>query len=205
MPFKSRLFSFTTLLVTAPLLCWLMILGVPTLRFYLRLRQAAHGAPSVTLSYPDLPCIVPASQFLSFAWDRSIWSAYGSILLIDLPGSFGDVLTSLIVAHTIEWHPASWNSQTWGVCTLPIYAIPAWYFAGRGLDALRKRRRIWGATALFSLLLSSFSLLGASAVWLGSWSSLDRTTAPMVASLALWGCLFSTNFIAWLHLRLNPS
>lgn len=61
---------------------------------------------------------------------------------------------SLIVSRTRNWWPAFLLPSTWRSLMHPLYALPAWFLVGRGIDALLRRTRVTAGDGMTSILLA---------------------------------------------------
>jgi hypothetical protein len=126
----------------------------------------------------------------------------GAIVALNVPGHFVHVIVALAQGQNGNWFPEALGPALWKVISYPIFAIPAWWFVGHGLDLLIDKRRptkwnLWlgiGLAALFGCfgLALRFGL-----------SEADRQGQELLSSytigLLLWSLLFAIPAVAWLH------
>jgi hypothetical protein len=200
-PVKKRLSSFAYLLPLIELLFGAVMVLAPALLFFFRLKQMAHGAGSVSLSSEEFAMTIPSDRFLAIAFDRAAWWAAKAIFTLDAPAKFVEVFVSLVVAHTTKWYPASMLSSTWQALIYPTYALPAWFYVGRGIDAAMGRCRVRGWNAVVSVFLAlTFAVLSCG-LRFGMTAEERRGQELLgwfIRGFAVWGVLFAIPFSAWL-------
>ena len=201
---KKRLNSFAYLLPLLELLFGAATMLVPALLFFFRLKQMAHGAGSVSLSIRDIVMTIPSNRFLSVALDRAGWWAEKPATILNAPAKFVEVVVSLVVAHRANWHPASLLPSTWHSLIYPIYALPAWFYLGRGIDAGIGRCLV----RQWNVVLSLFLALTFAVLFCGfrfGMSAAEREGQELLSwfieGFALWAVLFATPFVAWMLRR----
>jgi hypothetical protein len=208
-PVKKPLSSFAYLLPLLELLFGEVAVLAPALLFFFRLKQVAHGAGSVSLSSGEFSMTIPSDSFRAVAFDRAAWWAAKAIFILDAPAKFVEVFVSLVVAHTTKWYPASMLSSTWQSLIYPIYALPAWFYVGRGVDAAMGRCRVRGSNAVVSIFLAlTFAVLSCGLRF--GMTPEERRGQELLSwfiqGFALWGVLFAIPFAAWLlHRKRNTS
>ena len=205
---KYRFKSFAYLLPLLELLFGAAIVFAPALLFFLRLKQMARGAGGVSLSVGEFVMKIPSDRFLPVALDRAGWWADKPITILNAPAKFVEVFVSLLVAHKGNWFPASFPSSTWHALIYPVYALPAWFFVGVGIDALMGRRlvRRWNAA------LSVFLALTFAVLFFGfrfGMPAAEREGQELLSwfidGFALWAVLFAIPFAAWVLGRKRKS
>ena len=201
---KSRFNSFAYLLPLLELLFGAATVLAPSLLFFLRLKQMAHGAGSVSLSVGEFVMKIPSDRFLPVALDRTGWWAEKPITILNAPAKFVEVFVSLVVAHKANWYPASFLSSTWHALIYPVYALPAWLYVGVGIDALMGRCRVrrWNA-ALSVFLALTFAVLFCGFRF--GMPAAEREGQELLSwfidGFALWAVLFAIPFAAWMLRR----
>lgn len=123
---------------------------------------------------------------------------------IDMPANFVELpIDRVLPAWPDTWYPAGFTVFSWRAVTFPFYALPFWWFAGVGLDALfRNRHPRWPVLLLGSVLWIAFALL---AVASGSTSErpfdAPGVHLPIVVGGFLWAFLFTSFPATWLLRR----
>ena len=176
----------------------------PTLLFFIRLKQMAHGTGSVSLSSGDFEMTIPSDHLLSFAFDGAASWAEKPLTILNAPAKFVELFVSLLVAQKAKWYPASLLSYTWHALIYPIYALPAWLYVGMGIDAGMGRRLVRGWNAVLSVFLTlTFAVL-----FYGLRFSIPVAEREVqepgnwiIDGLALWALLFAIPFAAWMLQR----
>jgi hypothetical protein len=203
-PVRKRLNSFAYLLPLLELLFGAATMLVPALLFFLRLKQVAHGAGSVSLSSGDMVMTIPSDHFLSVALDRAGWWAEKPATVLNAPAKFVEVVVSLLVAHKANWHPASLLPSTWHALIYPIYALPAWVYIGFGIDAGIGRcpiRRWNMALSLFLALTFAGLFCGFRFGMPAAEREGQELLSWFIKGFALWAALFAIPFVAWMLRR----
>ena len=191
---KKRLLSFSVLLPIADLLVAAALVLVPALLFFFRLKHTAHGSGHVVES------------FFSFAFFRAAAAAEKAIAVLNAPAHFVDLNVSLLTSRTTAW--TSYSTSRWYPAwlglwpgrslTYPIYALPAWFYVGRGVDALLGRRGVRTGNMVFSLMLAVVAIVICFSLRFGLSSEERKDDVNLyIEGFALWACLFAIPFAAW--------
>ena len=174
---------------------------IPALLFFFRLKNAARGTGFVFLSAGEFQLKLTPNQFLSHAFISSTYRAERLLTTLNTSGSILDLLLAIIGEYTGRWyHQMAFIA--WPSVTYPLFAAPAWYYCGRGLDSLITRSSVTIAnmvtSCFFSLLclVNSFGLRFA----LSSAERQGRVTW-IIEGFALWSVLLTTPLLAWLQQR----
>jgi hypothetical protein len=196
--------SFSILLPLLELAVWIVLVAVPATLVFLNLNQMAHGSPTAHIGSGQFAMQIPRQHFLWFAfWAATTHSAH-AITAINVPGTIPEVLLSLPTSWPTSWRPAGLTLDSWRAVIFPFFCLPAWWFAGLGLDSLLGRRQLHWATFLLGTI---FSLLFIT-LFLGfrfGMSASERIGINWVLwGLGLWALLFATFPCAWLRQR-RPS
>ena len=177
---------------------------VYALRIFLHLKAAAHGTNTVSFGGEGLKMTLASKDFLSTAFMFASWPAERFIVMVNAPAKYVDILVSLVIAQTGRWEPGWVSAPTWRCLTYPIYAVPAWFCVGRGVDSLLQR----GHVRTFLMVVSAvFGVISASlfGVIRFGLSAADRqsvdTTEWLMIGFALWTSLFAIPVVAWLRQR----
>lgn len=175
---------------------------VPSLLFFARLKQAAHGAGSLALTSGEFVITIPSDRFLSVAFDRAGWWAEKPLTIVNAPAKIAETVVSLIVARKGYWWPSSLPQSTWHALIYPIYALPAWIYLGFGIDALIGRHRVHRWNVILGLLLA----LTCASLFCGFRFGMPATERNgqerlswFIDGLAIWAVLFSIPAVAWLQ------
>jgi len=198
---KKYLRSFSVVLPIGELLLSAGLILVLALVFFLRLKQAASGSGHVGA----FPAIVPSEGLLSFAFLRASAAAAKSITVLNAPANLVElIVSSLRPPLTGTWYSTGWYPAWLGLwpgrsLTYPIYALPAWFYVGRGVDSLLGRRRVGTANMVLSVTPAGVTIAICCLLRFG--------LAPMerqgevgglhIEGCALWACLFAVPFVAW--------
>jgi len=198
--------SFAILLPILVLLVWLVLVIVPTARFALHLRQVANGSGTGTvfLQLGQFTVHVKRERFLTFSLETVSLSAQRPIIVLNAPASFVGGLVSLIVAQRGNWGPSGMMLGAWRTLMYPIFALPAWFFVGRAVDAFVRRSRlhvwnVWVGSVL--ALISAALAFGLRFGMTASERQVSEQSDWFAAGFALWTLLFATPLVAWLRSR----
>jgi hypothetical protein len=195
---KPRI-SFSVLLPLIALTLWTVLVPTQTAYVYFRLLQLTHGSPRVELDSGNISFSVPRDHLLSFSLEGIAQREHSFIEAVYIPGNVGDILISLPTTWPTTWCPAHLTFDEWRCLSWPIFCLPAWWFAGRGLDALLGWRRPRWWTLLIGTLLCAGFLFLLCGLRFGL-SASDRSGITWVYwGLALWTFLFATFPSAWIR------
>ncbi len=133
-------------------------------------------------------------------------SRFEDVWYLNVPALLVEIAIDLPTAWPDYYRPAwSWplGLDGYRALTWPIWALPLWFFAGRGLDSLFRRYKITGAEAFFigsfSFLIALFTIL---AVICGGLQSVDeRYQIWELLPLAMWFGFGVICQIAWWRQR----
>jgi hypothetical protein len=196
---KRSHLTFSFLLPLVSLSVWLVLVAVPATIGYLRLLAMAHGASAVHLQAGQFSTSVPRDGFLWFSIRGIGIQRSDSISALNMPGLFGELLISLPTSWPASWHPAGWDIKSWRTLVMPFFCLPAWFFVGRGIDALLGWRRLhWGTLLAGTLLCVLFLVL-----FLGLRFGLSSDERCEVVfplwGMFLWAFLFAVVPAAWIR------
>jgi hypothetical protein len=200
---KKRLTSFTLLLPIMEMGFSAVLVAVPALLLFSRLRHAAGGSQSAALAVGQFQVVVPSHEFLIFSVEMACLSAEKWITVVNAPAKFIESVLSLMLFQTTNWTPTSILTFCWHDLIYPIYAIPAWIYVGRVVDALLKRDQVRRGNAIASLVLAILSGLLFSLIRFGLSSSdrQDEHLSWLISGFALWAALFAVPSVVWLSQR----
>lgn len=120
------------------------------------------------------------------------------ITILNAPAHFVDLMISYVVSRKPFWFPYSIGPETWTCLTLPVFALPAWWYVGSGIDALLGRKHVRTADVVLSAIL--VVLFGAFAAVLRFGLAQDPGLVPgYTEGFTLWTFLFAIPFAAWLR------
>lgn len=199
---KNRKTSLSVLVPFGALLCSVLLPLLFALRVYFRLKTAAHGAPTVSFGSAPYRFTIPTDHLLSFAFSGTALWAEGPIRAINAPALAVDLLVSLIFSGNGNWHPESILMATWVILAFPVYALPAWWFVGRGFDGLLNRKRIRVFEMVIAAILTT-SFLALAAMLRFGMSAAERGDRAdwYMYGFTFWGLLVAVPFVAWVCQR----
>jgi hypothetical protein len=200
---KKRLWSFAYLLPAAELLVWIAFVPIPAWFSFSHFKHIANGAPSVLLKSDEFTFTIPSHNLLSFSFTAAAWRAEGFITAVNAPAKFTEILVSLVVAQKPNWYPESLDSSLWHTLIYPVYALPAWFYVGSGIDAGMGRRRVSRWSMILSVILAFICVSLFCTLRFGlapEERGLDRLIG-FITGLGIWTVLFAIPFLAWLRQR----
>ena len=172
------------LLAVLELTLWAVLVPTQAALVYLRMRQMAKGSPQLHLQIGEFSLAIPRKEFLTHALTSVTMRISPILATVNFPGTFIEAPVSTALSGTPHaWHPFVYTWESWREISFPLFCIPAWWFAGRGLDALLGwRRPRWWTLLIGTLLCAGFltMLLG----FRFGMSAQDRAGMEWV----LWGC-----------------
>lgn len=206
---KVRLpFAFSLWLPLLAVVLSAAIVLVPALRVYLRWKTAIGNSDKLMLTAGQFQMMIPRDHLLRSAVEMNAMREQGTICLLNAPGHLLGALASQLVVHHANGFPGSLGPFLWRSLSLPLFAIPAWFFVGRGIDGLFLRRRM----RLSDLVLSVFLVLISVALSVGlrfGLSESERAGQELLVyyiyGFAWWSLLFAFPLLAWLRQRLRKA
>jgi hypothetical protein len=203
---KKYLRSFSVVLPIGELLLAAGLILVLALVFFLRLKQAASGSGHVG----EFQAIIPSEGLLSFAFLRAAAAAVKTITVLNAPANLVELIVSWLRqpltgtwVSTSGWYPAWLGLWPGRSLTYPIYALPAWFYVGLGVDSLLGRRRVGTANMVLSVVLAGVTIVVCCLLKLGL-SPMERqgeVGGLHIEGFALWACLFAVPLVAWFRQR----
>jgi hypothetical protein len=199
---KHRLFSIV-LPIVALVVSGSLIL-FPTLRTYKHLKELARGSAFISLGGGKYQITIPADGLLRFVIFETAFEEQGKITILNAPGHFPNLLVSLLMRGSSNWSPAALTPSLWRVLTFPLFALPAWFFVGRGFDSLFSGGRIYRGEMVTSLLLVAVFLTLSLGLRFGLAVSECEGQGMVnwyITGFALWAALIAIPSVAWFRQR----
>ncbi len=170
---------------------------VPATLAYLDLRS--RFAPDEPVMIGSITAPYDAARRIAF--QNPAMQASHEISALNMPAFFVEVLISLPTSWPETWKPHGMIPDVWRGFAFPFFALPAWWFVGRGFDALLLRKKPGRtATVIASILCIGFIVLFCGLGFALSPSERSEDTWPLWG-LALWTVLFSAFPAAWIRSR----
>jgi hypothetical protein len=195
--------SFSLLLPVVELTLWALLVPTQIGQVWYRSHKAAGRSGGATARIGEAELTLPPDRWVDFIlrWGHLTYSH--AIVAANLPGIGADLLVSLPTSQPGKWHPSGISLDNWRCLTFPFYCLPAWWFAGCGIDGLLRRRRLrramlWTGSVL--CLLFAVTLLG-------YYTSPPRDQADLRWILPgswLWTVLFGIVPLNWLRRKCAP-
>jgi len=185
-----------------------LLFELTALNFY-SFKVSAHGSDSISIGTTTTSLVVQSNGFLSLAFTGAAFLVEKPIIILNVPAHFVDALICYAIARQPSWSPSSIGPAAWHCLTYPLFALPAWFYVGFGLDAFLGRKRVRPLALTPSVVLVlAFGVLAAGLLF--GLTPEERREQDMllayIGGLALWAVLFAVPFAAWLRQRLaKPS
>jgi hypothetical protein len=125
-----------------------------------------------------------------------------SVTALNLPGLIIQLPYVITSPDKREWMPADVDFHVWRAITLPLFCLPFWWIAGRGIDALTalKHRQIAPRIRWPEVAIGSVWLAGGATLFIGFLvsprSDKDINFTLFGASGGLWAMLGALSVIA---------
>jgi hypothetical protein len=189
---------FSILLPLLNLTIWVVLVIVPTTLAYISLLQMAHSSSTAEMRSGEISASIPRERFASFALSVGTIRQSHLITAINMPGMVSDLLVSIPIWH-INRLRTKMTMESWRALTFPLFCLPAWWFVGKGVDALVGTIRLHWITLLLGCLFCALLIfLG---VGLGLTADADdrADTWWILSGMGLWAVLFAVFPFAWLR------
>ena len=203
---KGRI-SFSLLLPMLELVLWAVLVPSQASFVYVRLIRMSRGSQYLTLKTGQFTVQIRRQNLLSWVVTETGMREWEPITAVNMPGTLGEMLISLPTTWPNSWHPRAVPLFAFRSWVFPFLALPAWWFAGCGFDALFGwRRPRWWTLLIGTLLCCAF--LTMVLTFLFAMTPEDRRgTGWIVLGFGLWTLLFAAFPTAWLRrlLKSEPS
>jgi hypothetical protein len=146
-------------------------------------------------------------------WMNVQRTTFDAVSFFNLPGVIFELPSIMFTSTGQVWAPERVERQLWQAVTWPILALPFWWMAGRGLEALlsAKKKLIaprlrWFETVLSFLLLAMGATLVIGYLFFAGPDAGDPTMRMMGAAGGVWSVLGSIAVLAkFLQWRISRS
>ena len=193
---RLRRLPFCVILPLLSLCVWIVLVAIPITFGYLHLVYLAHGSPAVFLHTQNFSITVPKNNFFRFAANLVGESRGWVLTALNLPGMLIELLLSIRTWPNI-WQPAGLTLWSWRALSLPIFALPAWYYVGVGVDGLCGRVVLHIRDAIFgSFLAAGCAFLGAGLTIGLSAPDREPSLKWITAGFMLWALAFGIVAVA---------
>ncbi len=129
-------------------------------------------------------------------------NTFDTVALLNLPAVLMQLPHMVLTENHREWMPGSVPSfafKTWRAITWPVLALPFWWMAGRGLEALTSARRKllvprlrWPETVISFLLMAGGATLAVGFLFFSDGPDRgDPLLRLFATALGMWGVLGS--------------
>lgn len=131
---------------------WSALVLLPTVKAYARF-SAVQKYGSVNLRSGEFELMVPRDRWLTISLAAICEQRFHLVAGLNLPGAVIGAPLTVPVVSFLRKHPSGLSAEIWNTISLPFFCLPAWWFVGRGLDALLAGRRLhWGMLSIGSIL-----------------------------------------------------
>ncbi len=192
--------SFSFFLPLLELALWIMLIAAPSTAAFLNQQPDPEGAGTLSVPKDTGFASSPLSNRISFAVDSSSSGAYDGVFALNLPGLSGEVLVSACTTWPQSWRPQGFQLETWRALSLAWFSLPAWWFAGKGLDGLLLQRRLGRVVLILGSVLAGLFAGMAVVYWLiiSPPETPDPNDAWILWGFGLWSLLFFVFPLAWI-------
>ncbi len=195
----ARRLPLSILVPVVALASWSVVLAPEVIRTVYQLHQAARGSDSVRIQTGQFQMIIPRQRWLAFAMDRTGLRYDHAVAAANLPATTVEALISLPLSWPYLWHPNGLTMPAWRTFSYPFFCLPAWWFAGIGLEVLTRPRRLHWMVFAGSVGLSFICLVLLIGLRFGV-SSTDQTEDAWVLwGLGFWSVAFVLPALAWIR------
>jgi hypothetical protein len=198
---NSQRIRFAILLPLLALAVWYFLVPAQIGFTWLRLHELSRQSSDGNANLPNL--VIPRSSILSFAIMSVGWREGDTITALNLPGDIVYWIASLPFTGSVPWHPSAVPPESWRSFCLPFFCLPAWWFVGRGLDALLGWRHPRRWTLLIGTLLSAGFLVLLLGLTFAVPTADLRGGTWILWGFALWTLAFGVFPAAWIHVWLK--
>lgn len=182
--------AFSILLPCFSIAIWLALVVMPVAGMYFRLRDRLPFSGPATLDLGNASFVLSRDRLLHFVLDFGAGRYSHLLTALNMPGFAVDLLSS-IKTWPESWYPEWIGWESWLALIMPLYCLPVWWFAGRGIDAMLGRRRL----GFLSLIFGTAVFLIFAIVFLGFSFALPPNELDggrwIVWGPALWSVLFA--------------
>lgn len=134
-------------------------------------------------------------------WHRQD-NAMDMVAALNLPAGLAQLPYAILSADHREWGPGKTDFKTWRAISWPVLALPFWWMAGRGVEALNTARRKlltpligWTATVISAVLMAGGVTLAIGFLFAGTDRG-DPQLRLFVAAGGMWSVLGSLTVVA---------
>jgi hypothetical protein len=199
---SGRPLQFSLVLPLICLVIWVTAVLVPTTVIFLQMKSRANGAGSLTIRTATIEATIPPDDFFPFALHGATIRTAKAVAGINVPGLFIEAGLSSVTSWPHRLYPSRYLLESWRALVFPIYALPAWWYAGRGIDGFVGRVRLRVVETIVSTLVSlAFIGLGVGLQFGLSQSERDADLIWFTCGLIFWGALIAIEPAGWLRQR----
>jgi hypothetical protein len=195
--------TFSLLLPILELTLWFVLVPSQAAFVYFRLRRMAPNSADLRLRVGEFAVLIPRTRLLPYAVESVAMRESRTITAVNAPGLLGEIVISLPISWPNSWHPTGLPLFAWRSLVLPFFCLPAWWFVGRGLDALCG----WHCPRWWTLLAGTLLSAGFLTLLLGLRFGLSRGDRVddvwIFLGLALWTLEFALFPALWLRRSLT--
>lgn len=161
--------------------------------------RVAGNSAAVQIRTGQFEMIIPRKRWLPFALERAGFQYDHMVQAANLPATLVEVLISLPLSWPSLWHPRELTMATWRTFSYPFFCLPAWWFAGLGLERLVTRGKLHGITFASSAMLSMACLALLIGLRFGTSSSGWSDGDPVLWGFGFWSVAFALPGLAYIR------
>lgn len=136
-------------------------------------------------------------------WAKWKDMTFDGVSLVNLPGAFVALPSAIFSSDHREWTPARVEFKVWRAVSWPFLAVPFWWIAGRGVEALLAAikkiiapRLRWWETLIAALLLAGGITCVIGFVFFAGVDASDRILQAMSVAFGFWAVLGGVTVVA---------
>jgi hypothetical protein len=133
---------FRRLLPVAAVVAWCVVVAVPAVQTYGRLRAIGEQGKNAAVTVGEFRGTVREENFWVFAVNSAVVRHSHAITAMELPGALVEMPMAIALTNPSLWYPQRMDEWTWSLVAMPLYCLPAWWLVGMGMEGLVGRRRV---------------------------------------------------------------
>jgi hypothetical protein len=194
---RLRSARFTWLLPVLALAVWAMVIALPAVQTYWRLRAIGAQGTNAAVTVGAFHGTILPENFWPFAVNEAVATHSHALTAIAMPGALVEMPLAIALTNPSLWYPKQLDEWTWSLLEMPLYCLPAWWLVGLGMEGLLGRRRVrWPLLLLGSAAWATFVFMLFEYL-LGYMLPGHAVEGWVVAGFGLWIVLFGILPSAW--------
>lgn len=179
------------------LVVWVVVIAVPAVQTYGRLRAIGVQGKNAAVSVGAFQATILPENFWPFAVNEAVVTHSHALTAMQLPGALVEMPLAIALTNPALWYPKELDEWTWSLLEMPLYCLLAWWLVGLGMEGLLGRRRVrWPLLLVGSVAWATFVLMLCE--YLLGWMLPGHAVEGwVVAGFGLWIVLFGILPAAW--------